>query len=479
MSVSKIAESSAWALILTILLVLPTEIRAETFVEIAKQGEESLSSQKKIELFTRALEAWRPSDTESNKATVLSNRGNEYKRLKEYDKALADFNDAISLKTGSAIYLVNRCGTLALLKQFDSALSDCSRAIEISPNIAGAHFNRGQIYRKRGDLDRALRDYDRAVSLDGNNAQWLSIRGHLHEELNAPAKALADYTKAIESDPHYRTVLLRRGSLFEKEGKSPEAAADFEKALQLNPADRHALELLVRQCEKMSDCARVLSNLERIVSPSSDQMALMARMYGRIGRTKDALKRYDQALTLDSANVLALIGRSGIYERLKRPEKEMADLERAIALSSGTAYPRFSRGTAFFLRGRFKEAENDALMAAQLEPKGPYADDLLGRINLERGDAEAALRHFKAAIGADPDWPPGSIGAALAASKRGEMEEARTHWKKSLEHAPWLAEGLARAEREGYSFSAKEAEILKALLAAFVPARDRGEVLVR
>ncbi|MDP3543028.1 MAG: tetratricopeptide repeat protein [Elusimicrobiota bacterium] len=471
MNVVRIAGSSAWTLILTILLVLPAEIRAETFVEIAKRGEESQSSREKIELFTRALEAWRPSDTESNKATVLSNRGNEFKRLKQYDKALADFNAANSIAPDKASYLINRCGTLALLEQFDSAISDCSRAIEISPNIAEAHFNRGQVYRKRGNFDRALKDYDRAISLDGSRAQWLSIRGHLHEELNAPAKALADYTKAIETDPRYRTVWLRRGTMFAKEGRNSEAVADFEKALRLDPSDKFALQLVVRQCEIMSDYARALSNLERIVSPSSDQVALIARMHGRMGRTKEALKHYDHALTLDSANVLGLIGRSGIYERLKKPEKEMADLERAIALSSGTAYPRFSRGSAFFLRGRLKEAESDAMKAAELEPKGPYADHLLGRLSLERGDAEAAMRHFNAAIVANPDWPPGSIGSALAASQRGEMEEARAHWKKSLELAPWLAEGLARAEREGYSFSAKEATILKALMAAFLPAK--------
>jgi tetratricopeptide (TPR) repeat protein len=50
-----------------------------------------------IEYYSQALLLWKYSDGIENKAIAYYNRGNAYKDLKQYDKAINDYNKAIEL----------------------------------------------------------------------------------------------------------------------------------------------------------------------------------------------------------------------------------------------------------------------------------------------------------------------------------------------------------------------------------------------
>src|SRR5262252_7929501 len=48
---------------------------------------------------------------------------------------------------------------------FDRAIADYSEAIRLDPKHAAAHYNRGKLYQDKGDLDRATADYKEAMRL--------------------------------------------------------------------------------------------------------------------------------------------------------------------------------------------------------------------------------------------------------------------------------------------------------------------------
>lgn len=447
-------------------IFLPISIQAESFTELAVKGEEAKELDIRLAAFTQALDAWKPSDTELRKAVILNSRGVEYRRLGDSDKALSDFSAAIESDPGNAKYRINRCGVRAQKKQYEMAMLDCTRAIEIDPGLAEGYFNRAQIFRLTDDHIRALKDYDKALSLS-RHAPWFSIRGRLYEKHNEPIKALQDYTRAIEADPNYQIAWTRRGLLHARDGRPDMASGDFERALQLDPNDQVILQMLVSRTVGVSVSTHALPYLERTDDPSLNNLIIRARMHGRLGNLQVALNYYDRAISLDPRNVVALIARSGIFERMGNPEKEMADLNSAIAVSTAAAYPFYSRGNAYFLRGLLAEAEGDALSARPLGSEQFYGNTLLGRILLERGDLDGARKHLRAALAQSPDWPPVTLWSALAAFKAGSLDGARTHWKRCLELSPLLSGGLSQAEKEGYSFSEREKAIFREMLTAF------------
>ena len=75
-------------------------------------------------------------ESRKNRAIAYSNRGVAYWKKSEYDRAIADYTEAIAL----------------------------------DPNDAIAYSNRGAAYKKRGEVDRAIADYTKAIALDPNYA---------------------------------------------------------------------------------------------------------------------------------------------------------------------------------------------------------------------------------------------------------------------------------------------------------------------
>ena len=74
-------------------------------------------------------------ESRANLAAAFNNRGSAYSAKQDYDRAIADLNQAISL----------------------------------NPRLAVAFINRGNIYYAKRDYDRAIADYDSAIKIDPKN----------------------------------------------------------------------------------------------------------------------------------------------------------------------------------------------------------------------------------------------------------------------------------------------------------------------
>ena len=115
--------------------------------------------------------------TGGNLAQAFTNRGLAYKRKGLWDKAIADYDEAIRLKPDLAETFINR-GTAYYYKgQFDRALKDYDEAIRLKPDLAQAFSNRGTVYNKKGRFDRAIRDYDAPLRRNPPHAHVLAAPG--------------------------------------------------------------------------------------------------------------------------------------------------------------------------------------------------------------------------------------------------------------------------------------------------------------
>ena len=123
------------------------------------------------------------------------------------------------------------------LKQYDKAIADYTRAIELDPKLADAYYNRGVDCGKLKQYDKAIGDYTKAIELDPKSANAYYGRGVAYANLNQFDKAITDYTKAIELDPKSAWAYNKRGETYLKVGKKKEAEADFAKAKKLKEDD--------------------------------------------------------------------------------------------------------------------------------------------------------------------------------------------------------------------------------------------------
>jgi tetratricopeptide (TPR) repeat protein len=93
------------------------------------------------------------------------NRGVAYYRLKQYGKAVADFDRAIGIAPGLHEALINRGAARLAQGRVDQAIADYSRAIALAPGAAGAWYGRGAAHERAGRRAAAIHDYRRYVKL--------------------------------------------------------------------------------------------------------------------------------------------------------------------------------------------------------------------------------------------------------------------------------------------------------------------------
>ena len=99
-------------------------------------------------------------------AAAANNLGTVDHEQGDYDRALAEFGEAIRLGPGDAIPYYNRGNTYWNKGDHARAMADYDRAIQLDPKYAYAYNNRGVAFDDSGDHDRAIVDYDESIRLD-------------------------------------------------------------------------------------------------------------------------------------------------------------------------------------------------------------------------------------------------------------------------------------------------------------------------
>ena len=131
------------------------------------------------------------------KAVAFYNRGNAYVRKNDFGRAIADYGEALKLKTDYAQAFFNRAVAQRVSGNPQAAVADYTSSLNLSPNDADALAGRGSTYASLAMHDKAMQDFSRALTLKPGHLVALTQRGHANVRLQQWATAIADYDAAI------------------------------------------------------------------------------------------------------------------------------------------------------------------------------------------------------------------------------------------------------------------------------------------
>jgi lipoprotein NlpI len=158
-----------------------------------------LSGDKAVAACTHAIDSrlWHG----ANLARAHNSRGTAYYSLGDYDRAIADYNEAIKRDPKFSFAYNNLGNAYRARGEDEQAIADYARAIELDPKFIVAYLNRGNAYYGKGNKDRAFADYNAAIRLDPKSGYAYRERAIANLYAGELAKASSDIVQASKLNP--------------------------------------------------------------------------------------------------------------------------------------------------------------------------------------------------------------------------------------------------------------------------------------
>jgi tetratricopeptide (TPR) repeat protein len=194
--------------------------------------------------FSKALKE-QPTDTAALggmiKACLLDND------LKEAQKHI---DDAVKTYPDNAEFIFRR-GILNNKKgQFDKAIEDFNLALSmnaLNDLKVQIYLNLGASKLKVESYTDALENYKKALELSPRNPSIYNYKGYANYKLGFFSDAIIDYNNAIDLDPNNAASYYNRGMAYFKTSEKSKACLDFHKSCQL--LNNNACKMILMECK--------------------------------------------------------------------------------------------------------------------------------------------------------------------------------------------------------------------------------------
>lgn len=367
---------------------------------------------------------------------LYQDRGNAHVRNGDYEKAVADFTEALQRSPDNVSLLLARSRAYGRLDRLEEALADLDKAVEQAADDANIRRQRGEIHNRLGQTDEALADFDEGVRLDAEDPLLRFHRGNLLSDRGELDRAIADYTVAIREDDEASGAYTNRGNAHARLGEHELALADYAKALELDPEDALAFAnratVYMRQ-DRLDDALADYTEVLRLTPEDARAHSNRGTLLARLGEYERALADLDRAVELNPRMARAWMHRGNVHCDLNHLDQALADFNRALELDESLILARYER--ALLLEDpQAARADYDALLEREPNHLGARLNRAL--LLADAGERLAALDDLEVVLGHDANHLAARLHRAQILVEQGDLDAAKADVEAALAIAP-------------------------------------------
>jgi tetratricopeptide (TPR) repeat protein len=173
-------------------------------------------------------------------AQAYFERGEIQFKLRAFDKAVEDFNQALALNDKLDEAYFGRGMAHGRGGDLDRAIEDLSVYLTRHPASSLGFTKRGVRYLWKGDLEKAEADFNKALAIDPTNAEAHDDLGVICAQRGDYAVAEEHFLATIRSEPTYQKGHHNLALVYAMTGKFDRSLASVNRALALSTQHRDA-----------------------------------------------------------------------------------------------------------------------------------------------------------------------------------------------------------------------------------------------
>lgn len=238
----------------------------EIIVNLANVKDETGDYDKAIYYYTKAIES------DSTNPLIYNNRGYSYFHKKDYENALADYNQALLLSPKFKIAQDNRKVLINKLKSkpeyaefvekaekefynykyyfhlginemensnSNEAMTAFNKSVELNPDFAPVYMYIGILELNKGNYTNAFDYYTKSINRDASIIDAYFNRAQIvfatkTEDILLLKSAIADLDKAVELDPKFIEAYYSRAVIYKNIKEYEKALESLEKILEID-----------------------------------------------------------------------------------------------------------------------------------------------------------------------------------------------------------------------------------------------------
>lgn len=305
-----------------------------------------------------------------------------------------------------------------------------------------------------------------AQTLVPSDFRWPYYLAHLYRtDKGDLTKALAHFERAVQLKPDDVAALVWLGDVYLAQGRPEAAEAQFAKALSLFPGSLSARFGLGRTALAKQDYRRAVDYLEEGLRMDPEAAGIhypLAMAYRGLGESKNAevhlrQRREKDILPADPLMVEldGLLQSPQTYETLGIQALESKDWPAAAAhfrkgleLEPANSSLRYRLGTAMFLMGDARGAQEQFEEAVRVSPDNARAHYTLGVLMAGNGRHKEAIERFSTALSHEPNYAEARLRLAASLRRVGRAKESLSQYQEVIKADPGASEA-----RFGYAMA--------------------------
>lgn len=316
-------------------------------------------------------------------------------------------------------------------RDYEAAVATYEKMLSVRPEHFSAHLNRSWLLLELGRLDDAEKGAKALLKLYPNEHQALTQLAAVYLAQQRAREALEIVSAVQRAQPQYGLAVLIEGLAHAKAESMLQAANVLRRYLSIEPRDAFGRRALARVLLNLGEPLQAQEALAPVLEdrrPDPAAFTLAADIAAYLGRVDEARGWYEKAMKL-SPDDLAAASKYGVLQVFSGHIDHGARLlEKVVEKMPSASSVDEVLLMNYISRRRFQEAEQALVTLQKRDPKSPISSNLRGIYFLATGETGKAIESFEAALAKNPAFFPAADNLAKIDLMKGQVDAARKRY---------------------------------------------------